>query len=408
MESIWILVVVSAFVAGTLMIGTMDSAEAQEFNVDSFFDIFYEINLNPDKCDSDTLLPKVGRDLLDAPCVDPLDTGNEFVVDSFFDVFYDIEFQVDSFFDVFFDVTVDPDGTEVRNTIEPLTQIFGDPDFDTDRPTPVETIDSFFDVFVEIDARDRHFDTEIVSMQLVSHDPSGLFGDPDFGEIFGDPDFDPLFGDPDFPVDRPAPAVAIDSFFDVFVEIDARDRHFDTEIVSMDLRVSNLEDTQTQASTTAVFIKIGDIKGESVESSHEDWSDLLSCNQGQSVPEPSGQSRQRASVSLGDVVCVKELDKASPKIAEAVLTGEVFPKVAIHFTASYGDAGLRLVYYAYELTNVRVTSYNIGGSGQGDDVPIETFSLNFEEIKVTYTERDSEGKSKGNVEYTWKVEEGES
>jgi len=104
MESIWILVVVSAFVAGTLMIGTMDSAEAQEFNVDSFFDIFYEINLNPDKCDSDTLLPKVGRDLLDAPCVDPLDTGNEFVVDSFFDVFYDIEFQVDSFFDVSYEI----------------------------------------------------------------------------------------------------------------------------------------------------------------------------------------------------------------------------------------------------------------------------------------------------------------
>ena len=35
-------------------------------------------------------------------------------------------------------------------------------------------------------------------------------------------------------------------------------------------------------------------------------------------------------------------------------------------------------------------------------------SLNFEEIKVTYTETDSKGSKKGNVEYTWKVEEGES
>jgi len=34
--------------------------------------------------------------------------------------------------------------------------------------------------------------------------------------------------------------------------------------------------------------------------------------------------------------------------------------------------------------------------------------LNFEEIKVTYTECDSSGQSKGNVEYSWKVEEGES
>jgi len=47
-------------------------------------------------------------------------------------------------------------------------------------------------------------------------------------------------------------------------------------------------------------------------------------------------------------------------------------------------------------------------SGTGDDIPMEEFSLNFEEIKVTYTENDSTGKSKGNVEYSWKVEEGEA
>ena len=32
---------------------------------------------------------------------------------------------------------------------------------------------------------------------------------------------------------------------------------------------------------------------------------------------------------------------------------------------------------------------------------------NIEEIKVTYTEFDAEGNSKGNVETTWKVEKGE-
>ena len=41
-------------------------------------------------------------------------------------------------------------------------------------------------------------------------------------------------------------------------------------------------------------------------------------------------------------------------------------------------------------------------------MPTESFSLNGEEIKVTYTEADSKGKSKGNVEYSWKVEEGEA
>ena len=67
-----------------------------------------------------------------------------------------------------------------------------------------------------------------------------------------------------------------------------------------------------------------------------------------------------------------------------------------------------MTYYAYELKNVQVTSYNISGSGQSEDVPSEDFSLNYEEIKVTYTECDEKGGSKGNIEYTWKVEEGEA
>jgi hypothetical protein len=80
-----------------------------------------------------------------------------------------LSLQVDSFFDVFFDV--DDDGT--RNTFDAFfevdTGIFGDPDFLFGDPD--FAIDSFFDVFTELDARDRHFDTEIVSMQLRGGSP---------------------------------------------------------------------------------------------------------------------------------------------------------------------------------------------------------------------------------------------
>ena len=103
------------------------------------------------------------------------------------------------------------------------------------------------------------------------------------------------------------------------------------------------------------------------------------------------RARRRGDVVLDDVVCVKEIDKASPKLAESICNGKVFPKVEIHLTASYTDAG-RVTYYAYELKNVQVTSYNISGSGQAEQVPTENFSLNFEEIKVTYTECDAAGK----------------
>ena len=157
----------------------------------------------------------------------------------------------------------------------------------------------------------------------------------------------------------------------------------------------------------AAYIKFDGIDGECLDKDHKGWSDLHSFSQ--MIHKPggggTGSTRRRGDVILEDIVCAKEVDKSSPKLAEAVCKGKVFPKVEIHLTASYTDAG-RVTYYAYELKNVQVLSYNIGGSGQSEQVPTEECSLNFEEIKVTYTETDSAGKKKGNVEYSWKVEEG--
>jgi type VI secretion system secreted protein Hcp len=161
-------------------------------------------------------------------------------------------------------------------------------------------------------------------------------------------------------------------------------------------------------SWAAAYIKFDGVDGEAQDKDHGAWSDLASFSQAIHKPGAgTGATRRRGDVILEDIVCVKELDKSSPKIAEAVCKGKVFPKVEIEMTASYTDAG-RVTYYRYELKNVQVTSYSISGSGQSEEVPVEEISLNFEEIKVTYTEHDSRGKKKGNVEYTWKVEEGES
>ncbi|MEO8268740.1 MAG: type VI secretion system tube protein Hcp, partial [Aureliella sp.] len=115
-------------------------------------------------------------------------------------------------------------------------------------------------------------------------------------------------------------------------------------------------------------------------------------------------ARRRGSVMLEDIQCSKLLDKASPKLAESICLGKVYPKVEIECTVSTTDAGQE-TYYKYELKNVLVSSYSVSGGSQ--DKPAESFSLNYEEIKVTYTEMDSKGKKKGNVEYGWKVEEAE-
>lgn len=157
----------------------------------------------------------------------------------------------------------------------------------------------------------------------------------------------------------------------------------------------------------AGYLKLGDIKGESVDDGHKDWINLLSVSQAITRPMASGVSgstRHRASANFGDIVCVKEVDASTPKIAEAVADGKHFPKVEIHLTTSSGG-DKRLPYLTWDLKNVRVTSYSVAGATDGG-VPTESLSLNYEEIKVVYDKLDKENKSGGKVEYTWKVEEG--
>ncbi len=155
-----------------------------------------------------------------------------------------------------------------------------------------------------------------------------------------------------------------------------------------------------------MFIRFEGVDGEVQSGSYRGWCNALSFSQGQSLPDGSaGAIRQRADVVFEDIVVVKELDKASPKLAEAVCQEKVFPKVEIHLTRSYTGMGL-VTYYAYELKNVLIVGYRIGGSGYSEDVPTEELSLSFEEIKVTYTEFDGGGRAKGNVEYVWRLEEG--
>ena len=162
----------------------------------------------------------------------------------------------------------------------------------------------------------------------------------------------------------------------------------------------------------AGFIRFDGVDGECQDKDHKNWSPILTFSQGLHKPGGSatGSTRRRGDVILDDLGISKELDKSSPKLAEAVTQGKVFPKVEIHVTASYDQSGAgRVTYYAYELKNVQVTSYRVGGMVQTDGSQItEELSLNFEAIKVTYTEYDSKGARKGNIEYSWKVEEGEA
>lgn len=158
----------------------------------------------------------------------------------------------------------------------------------------------------------------------------------------------------------------------------------------------------------AVFAKFDGIDGESKDSKHDKWIDVLSLDWGAHKPGggATGQSRRRGAAVVEDLTLTVEFDKSSPKLLEKHLKGEVIPKLEIECTATYG--GARATYLKYELKKVSVTSVRNNSSGNdAAGPPTVVLATNFEEIKVTYTEYDDDGNSKGNVETEFKVEKGE-
>lgn len=158
------------------------------------------------------------------------------------------------------------------------------------------------------------------------------------------------------------------------------------------------------------YLQIGNIKGESTDAGHKDWINLASISQGLTRPMSagiSGSTRQRASVTCGDVVLTKEMDSSTPKLIGAICDGTNFEKVLIDVCTSTGG-GKRVPYFQWELKNVRVSQYDVSGQTSDGGVFYETLSLNYEEIKWTYDKMGKDGKSSGKIDASWKVEEGES
>ena len=139
----------------------------------------------------------------------------------------------------------------------------------------------------------------------------------------------------------------------------------------------------------AAFIKFEGVEGESTDAQHRGWSDLISYSLDlgpSSDPSHASVRRGQASSWQGEFVVTKHVDKASPFLMMDSCPSEPIPTVLVNIAK---DAGEERVYLSYELKNVLVSSYQVNGSSQQH--PTEQISLNFEEIKVTYSERGADG-----------------
>ena len=158
------------------------------------------------------------------------------------------------------------------------------------------------------------------------------------------------------------------------------------------------------------FLKLGDIKGEATDDGHKEWIIIDSMSSPISRSIPAGakdQQRTKGDTMLGDVVCVRNLDKSSTKLQEACANGTFYKEVEIHFCTTVKNK--QEPYLKYKLFDVIVTSYSFSGNASGSPLPSEAISLGFSKAEWTYIIVDPKtGDPKGNVPAKYNPGEGKA
>lgn len=151
-----------------------------------------------------------------------------------------------------------------------------------------------------------------------------------------------------------------------------------------------------------MFLKLGDLKGESQDATHKETIDVLSWSWGlsQSGSMHAGAGGGAGKVNVQDLNFTKWIDKASPVLALSCCNGKHFPEA----TLTIRKAGEKpLEYLIVKLTSVLVSSVSTGGSG-GEDRLSENVTLNFAKFHVTYQPQKKDGtKDGGPITMAWDV-----
>jgi len=129
-----------------------------------------------------------------------------------------------------------------------------------------------------------------------------------------------------------------------------------------------------------IFLKLGDIKGNSTDKAHKDWIDIESFSYGvnnsvnaveKAKGKPGGEACSHSDVNLSKVI-----DKTTTQLFAYCSSGKVFPKAEIECCEE------EELLFKLTLTNAALSSASVGGSVGG--VPQESLALACSKIAWQY------------------------
>jgi type VI secretion system secreted protein Hcp len=152
-----------------------------------------------------------------------------------------------------------------------------------------------------------------------------------------------------------------------------------------------------------MFLKLGDIKGESRDQAHLDEIDITEWAWGvsQTGSMHSGTGGGAGKADFANLNLTKPLDKSSPNLMMACASGKHYPDARLVVRKAGGSTPVE--YLVITLKEVMVVSYGTS-AGNKDDVLYDRVALNFATVDVSYQPQKADGaKDVGPVKFGWNI-----
>jgi type VI secretion system secreted protein Hcp len=143
-----------------------------------------------------------------------------------------------------------------------------------------------------------------------------------------------------------------------------------------------------------IYLKINGCDGDVSDDKYQKHVSVQSLSTGMSNPSSVSVGVQTGSAGGGGKVIMQDIhftkftDRSSPTLWQKCALGDHFKDMEFKYVISRGDSSD--VFKTIKLTDVLVTSYQHAGSG-GSDLPMESLSLNFAKIEISYKPRKADG-----------------
>jgi type VI secretion system secreted protein Hcp len=159
-------------------------------------------------------------------------------------------------------------------------------------------------------------------------------------------------------------------------------------LVAAGLVATSLASSTSVVSASDIFLKLGDIKGESTDSKHKDWIEVLSWSWGMSAGTGRVKRGTIAPQCIQDLTLMKLVDSSSPQIIMAGVLGEIQKEATLTLRKAGGD---QQEYLIIKMSDVLVTSYQTGGGGGSEAQITDEVVLHFSSIRGEYRPQDAKG-----------------